>query len=456
MCGIVGIYNNEEAANLAYMGLYAQQHRGQESAGIVSSDNGDLHRHASLGLVSDVFKDTKDLKRLHGNLAIGHVRYSTTGDDNEKNVGPLWNYSSLLRKILGKNYKDNRRIAVSHNGNLTNLEELHGFSDGITDTKIIIDLLEKLTNPKDAASLKKIICNLKGSYAFLAIIGNKMIATRDVHGIRPLCFGKLGESYIFASETCALDLLGATYVRDVEPGEVIVLDGNNLNSYYIGEKRRSKHCIFEHVYFARPDSKIFGQEVSVQRRNMGKQLAKENPTPDCDVVISVPDSSNIQAMAFAETQNKKYDVGLIRNHYIGRTFIYPNQRLRDLSVKLKFNVDASAVRGKKVAVIDDSIVRGTTLRKLTKLIIRAGAKEVHVRSCSPPVKFPCFYGMDFPTRKELIANNKNIEETKEELGADSLGYLSLSGLLKSAEGEDCEYCTACFSGNYIDEENNHE
>ena len=443
MCGIIGIQNNPEAAMLAYMGLYAQQHRGQEGAGVVSSDGVQHFRHMGQGLVSDVFSDSDVFDGLIGDSAIGHVRYSTTGNSDKKNVGPL-------TFNMGDHY-----LTIAHNGYLVNIDKIRFElqEDGAlfqtsTDTEIIIHLIAREKGKNLAEKVEKVLQKIEGAYSLLLLSPNEIIAARDPHGIRPFCMGKLQDTIVFASETCALDLLGAEYLRDVGKGEMIVANHDGFNSKTIMEPQQSTHCIFEFIYFSRPDSKIFGQSVDKMRREFGRKLAKESPADTGDIVISVPDSSNTCALGFSSKSGIKHEIGLIRNHYVGRTFIFPSQRLRDLSVRLKFNTGKGVIKDKEVIIIDDSIVRGTTLKKLTKLIRESGAKKVHVRISSPPVRHPCFYGMDFPTTEELIAGNKEIGEIKDLIDVDSLAYLSLEGTVKSTSKSEKNYCTACFSGKY--------
>ena len=443
MCGIIGIQNNSEAATLAYMGLYAQQHRGQEGAGVVSSDGKELHRHMGQGLVSDVFANPEVFDSLIGNSAIGHVRYSTTGNSDAENVGPLTfnmgNYS----------------LSIAHNGNLVNIDGIRKQlqEDGAlfqtsTDTVIIIHLLAREKGSTLAEKLGKVLNKIEGAYSLILLTPNEIIAARDPHGIRPFCMGKLQDTIVFASETCALDLLGAEYVREVKPGEMIVANDDGFYSESFTEAEEPKHCIFEYIYFSRPDSQIFGKNVDKMRRAFGRKLSRENTDVTGDIVISVPDSSNTCALGYSQNSGVKYEIGLIRNHYVGRTFIFPSQRLRDISVRLKFNTVKGVLKDKEVIIIDDSIVRGTTLLKLVKLIKESGAKKVHVRISSPPVKHPCFYGMDFPTVEELAAGNQSENEIQKMIDADSLGYLSLDGTLESTSQKKSNFCTACFSGNY--------
>ena len=443
MCGIIGIQNNKEAATLAYMGLYAQQQRGQEGAGVVSSDGKNLHRHMGQGLVSDVFSNPKVFDSLIGSSAIGHVRYSTTGDSDPKNVGPLtFNMGEYS-------------LSIAHNGNLVNIEKIRKQlqEDGAlfqtsTDTEIIIHLLAREKGKTLTEKLGKVLQKIEGAYSLILLSPHEIIASRDPHGIRPFCMGKLRDTIVFASETCALDLLGAEYVRDVNPGEMIVANDDGFYSQSFTEPEEPKHCIFEYIYFSRPDSKIFGKNVDKMRRAFGRKLSKENQEEKGDIVISVPDSSNTCALGYSQESGVKHEIGLIRNHYVGRTFIFPSQRLRDISVRLKFNTVKGVLKDKEVIIIDDSIVRGTTLLKLAKLIRESGAKKVHVRISSPPVKHPCFYGMDFPTVDELAAGNRTEKEIQEMIDVDSLGYLSLDGTIESTSQRKSKFCTACFSGDY--------
>ena len=443
MCGIIGVYNNPEAATLAYMGLYAQQHRGQEGAGVISSDGNKLHRHMGQGLVSDVFSDSSIFESLPGHSSIGHVRYSTTGDSDPRNVGPL-------TFNVGDEF-----VSIAHNGNLVNLDQTRkdlqengALFQTSTDTEIIIHLLAREKGNSIDERLEGSLKKVQGAFSLLMITPNEMIAARDPHGIRPFCIGKLENTYILASETCALDLLGAEYVRDVQPGELIVINEDGMHSRQFAPPTKSKHCIFEYIYFSRPDSQIFGNNVDKMRRKFGKVLSDEQPAETADMVISVPDSSNTCALGFSQSSGIKHEIGLIRNHYVGRTFIFPTQFLRDLSVRLKFNTVKGVIENREVVIIDDSIVRGTTLKKLVKLLRKSGVKKVHVRISSPPVKHPCFYGMDFPTTEELIAGQHEIDEITDIIDADSLGYLSLDGTLESTHLEKDNFCTACFSGDY--------
>jgi len=441
-CGIVGVYGSPEASIWTYLGLYSLQHRGQESSGIASSNGEKVYKHLGMGLVSDVFNQ-EILDNLPGHIAIGHNRYSTTGSSNAQNIGPI-----VVNHKLGT-------IGVAHNGNLVNskslkekLEDRGSIFQTTTDSEVILHLVAKSWHPTISEKIKDAVQQIEGAFSLVFLTKNELIALRDPHGIRPLAMGKKGDSYIFASETCVFDLIGAEYVRDVKPGEMIVVDKNGISSHQVFQNSKPKHCVFEFVYFSRPDSQIFGEYVDKTRRKLGKNLAEEKPC-EADIVISVPDSSNTAALGFSARSDAKYEIGLIRNHYIGRTFIHPKQKLRDMNVRIKYNTVGGVLKDRRVVLVDDSIVRGTTLKGLVKRLRDAGAKEVHIRITSPPIKYPCYYGMDFPTKQELIANGKDVNEIKDFLGVDSLEYLSLEKMLDAMpkdNGQD--YCTACFSGEY--------
>ena len=447
MCGIVGIYNHEEAATLTYLGLYALQHRGQEGAGIASFDGKVSHLQKGKGLVADVFVNREQLMHLSGKTAIGHVRYSTYGSNGSENIQPL-----------AFKYKGSQ-ISIVHNGNLINLDEIgrdlesHGaLFQTTSDTEYIIHLFAHSGGDSLVEKFLQVFRRIKGAFSVLILFDDKMIVARDHRGFRPLCIGTLDGSYIFASETCALDLIGATYERDVKPGEMIVLDGTNVKSYQIAPPE-PKHCIFEYVYFSRPDSQIFGEYVDKTRRKLGKILAMEKPAPEAEIVISVPDSSNTIALGYSQRSTARFEIALIRNHYIGRTFIHPTQTMRDFTAKIKFNPVGGVLKDRKIVVVDDSIVRGTTLRKLARMLRSAGAKEIHICIGSPPVKFPCYYGMDFPSHEELIANQKSITEIRDYLEVDSLEYISPEGLLNAMSLPAENFCTACFTGHYCEKIN---
>lgn len=444
-CAVIGIWGVPEASTLAYLGLYALQHRGQEATGIVSSDGQILHRHARMGLVADVFRSREIMERLPGNAAIGHNRYSTTGPSSEDNVQPL-----LVQDRTGP-------VALSHNGNLVNYKDLRRVleEDGSlfrtsSDTELIMQQTARCRGDSFTTRLTDALKMVKGAYSLALLTREQLIAVRDPMGFRPLCLGRIQEGWVVASESCALDLIGAEYVRDVAPGEMVTFDQSGMTSVRISESTRKAHCIFEFVYFSRPDSKIFGDNVDKARRKLGHTLAQWHPAPDVDFIISVPDSSNTAALGYANESGKPFEIALIRNHYVGRTFIEPEQRMRDFGVKIKFNTVEGVLKGKRVVVVEDSIVRGTTLKKLTRLIRNAGAKEVHVRVSSPPIRFPCFYGMDFPTRKELFAAWHSVAEIREYIGADSLEYLTVEELLAAVPHDNGQgYCTACFTGDYL-------
>ncbi|HED09139.1 MAG TPA: amidophosphoribosyltransferase [Caldithrix abyssi] len=441
-CGIVGIYGDENASFSSYLSLHALQHRGQESAGIAVSDGQTVRKHLGMGLVSDVFSE-QDLQKLKGHIAIGHNRYSTTGASAELNIQPI-----VVR------YKDGE-LGIGHNGNLTNsqtlrrkLEARGSIFQTTSDSEVILHLVAKSLEESLIDSIKDAVRQIEGAFSLVFLTRDKLIVVRDPYGFRPLALGKMGNSYVVASETTAFDLLGAEYIRDVEKGEMIVFDEQGMHVFHPFPRCEAAHCVFEFVYFSRPDSRIFGEYVDKTRRKLGKNLALENDV-EADIVISVPDSSNTTALGFSARSSLKYEIGLIRNHYIGRTFIKPTQKTRASSVKLKFNTVGGVLKDRRVVIVDDSIVRGTTLKKLVQTIREAGAREVHLRISSPPIKNPCFYGMNFPTHEELIANQRSVDEICEYLGADSLKYLSIKGMIDSMPADQGQgYCTACFSGIY--------
>lgn len=441
-CGVFGVFNHPEAANLTYLGLYALQHRGQEGAGICSSDGRTLHVEKAIGLVADIFSE-KRLKRLPGPFAIGHNRYSTAGGAGLKNVQPLTaNYA------LGS-------IALAHNGNLVNAEQLRAELEiqgaifhSSSDSEVLLHLIARSKHDDPYERITDALQTVSGAYSLLFLRESELIVARDPFGVRPLAIGTVDGAYVVASETCAFDLIGAEYIRDVEPGELVVIDRNGLRSFKALQSTRKAHCVFEYIYFARPDSYIFGHNcVNTIRRNLGRQLAVESLV-DADIVVPVPDSGVPAAIGFAEESKIPFDFGLIRNHYIGRTFIEPKQSIRHFGVKIKLNPIRDLLKGKRVIVIDDSIVRGTTSKKIVKMIREVGgAKEVHMRISSPPTVGPCFYGIDTPTRYELIASNHLTEEIRKYLTADSLSYLSIEGL-KNVIPHPEDYCTACFDNRY--------
>jgi amidophosphoribosyltransferase len=452
-CGLFGIYGHPNAAELTYYGLYALQHRGQESAGITASDGVDLRTYKGMGLVGQVF-DKAILRSLPGHLAIGHVRYSTTGSSTIQNAQPL-----VVDCACGQ-------MAIGHNGNLTNaahlraeLEELGSIFNTTADSEIILHLLARPTREDRTHSLESVMRKLQGAYSLLIMGEDELIGIRDPFGFRPLVLGRLpapeeeareGQAaWVLASETCALDLIGAEHVREIMPGEIIAINQDGLRSVnpWADTPQPRSFCIFEFVYFARPDSDIYDKNVAQVRINLGRQLAREHPVP-ADLVIPVPDSGNWAAMGFAEESGIAFGNAFVRNHYVGRTFLQPSQLIRDFSVRVKLNLIEEMVAGKRVVVVDDSIVRGTTARARVITLREAGAREVHVRVSCPPHKWPCAYGIDFPTRKELMAANHSQEQIRDFLGADSLGYLSLDGMIAATGVRANEFCTACYTGRY--------
>lgn len=443
-CGLFGVYGHPDAAELAYFGIYALQHRGQESAGICSVRNRYLHRHAGLGLVTHVF-NRRSIADLRGDFAIGHVRYSTTGSCHDVNSQPL-----LVQYAGGQ-------VAVAHNGNLINAAELRADYEArgaifqtSSDTEVIVHLLASPEHAQAPDPLASVLRELRGAFSLLFIFPDRIEAVRDRHGLRPLCVGRLnGGIYVLASETCALDILDAEYVRDVAPGEIVTLSDAGLSSRMFTEPSeiRPAQCIFELVYFANPSSDVFGQNVHAFRVETGRQLAREAPT-DADLVIPVPNCARCASIGYGELSGIPLGRGFTTSHYVGRSFIMPDQQQRDLTVKMKLNVIREAVRGKRLIVVEDSVVRGTTTRGKMGALRKAGAKEVHLRVASPPIRYPCFFGIDFPSPRELIAPNRSIEEIRDFLEVDSLAYLSLEGMLGSARRASGGFCTACFSGEY--------
>jgi amidophosphoribosyltransferase len=450
-CGIFGVVGNPDAARLTYLGLYALQHRGQESAGIVTWDGETTHTHKKMGLVNRVFHKEETFDRLRGSSAIGHVRYSTTGQSKLSNAQPI-----VVQFRGGV-------LAAAHNGNLVDSENLRARLEAggslfrtTTDTETILHLIGKACAKHPTCSaddfpevLKEALASVQGAYSLVLMMDGKLFAVRDPRGYRPLCFGRIRNGgWAVASESCALDIVDAELEREVRPGEIIVLNGAEPASHMLEAADGPKSfCIFEYIYFSRPDSFIGGVSVDHVRRNLGRNLAREHPA-DADIVISVPDSSNTAAMGYSEASGIPLEIGLIRNHYIGRTFIHPRQSLRDLNVRIKYNPVADTLAGRRIVVVDDSIVRGTTSRKLMRMLRDAGAREIHLRVASPPIEFPCFYGIDTPTREELIASSNTVPEIAKFIGVDSLGYLSFDGLLKSAPPPAENYCVACFDGSY--------
>jgi amidophosphoribosyltransferase len=448
-CGVAAIYSHPEAETLAYLGLHALQHRGQESAGIVTSDGMSLHIHKSMGLVADIFTEKK-LSKLRGTLAIGHTRYSTTGDSALLNAQPI-----MVQSNKGM-------MALAHNGNLTNAQEIRSRMEAqgsifqtSSDTEVIVHLIAQSREHTLPEAIADALRRVEGAFSLVMISPDRIFAARDPRGFRPLAMGRIpaqGErsedTIVFASETCAFDLIGATYEREVKPGELVIVGPEGITSRFYAPALPQSSCIFEHVYFSRPDSRVFGRPVQESREQLGRQLAIEAPA-DADLVVPVPDSGVTAAMGYAAESGIPLRFGLIRNHYVGRTFIEPQQSVRDFGVKLKLNPVRSLLEGKRVVLIDDSIVRGTTSRKIVRMVRGAGAKEVHLRISCPPTISPCFYGVDTPRKKELIAANNTIEEIRQYIGADSLAYLSLDGLKKACrDGEKTTYCTACYTGQY--------
>ncbi len=440
-CGVFGIYNHGEAANLTYLGLHSVQHRGQESAGIVVSDGRRMRSHLGMGLVHDIF-DHETLAKLPGVHAIGHVRYSTSGSSELKNAQPFF-----VDTVHGP-------IAFAHNGNLVNaaelrrwLEEQGSIFQGTTDTEVIAHLYARSKEDKLIERLIDALCRVRGAYSLVMLVEKRLIAVRDPHGFRPLVLGKVKDSYVVASETCALDLIEGEFLREIEPGEMLMISSKGLESLRPFPPVEPRHCIFEHIYFARPDSVVFGQSVYNVREAFGRELAREHPV-EADVVVPVPDSGIVAALGFSEESGIPFAMGLIRNHYVGRTFIEPEQSIRHFGVRLKLNGVRGVLQGRRVVVVDDSIVRGTTSQKIVKMIREAGAREVHMRISSPPTCFPCYFGIDTPTRTELIASSHSVEEINRYLTSDSLGYLSREGLRKATANGPYVYCDACFTGDY--------
>lgn len=446
-CGLIGVWNNREAANLAYLGLYAQQHRGQEGAGVVALDRSveppAFTLHKGLGLVADIYNDF-DFSKLPGDAAIGHVRYTTAGGHRISNVQPF--FAEIASGSM----------AIAHNGNLINADKLRQdlIADGAifsatSDTEVIIHLLAR--GAKNVPLVERVIAALKtiaGAYSLLFLFRDRMFAVRDPNGFRPLCLGKLNGSYVVASETCAFDLIDAEYVRDVEPGELVEISGkNDIKSYFPFGAIKESPCVFEYIYFARPDSSVFGRNVYGVRKRLGQELAREFPVK-ADLVVPVPDSGVTAAIGYSQESGIPLEMGLIRNHYVGRTFIEPKQSIRDFGVKIKLNANADVLAGKSIVVVDDSIVRGTTSKKLVKMLRDAGAKEVHMRISAPPTTDPCYYGIDTPTKDELIASHQDTQKIAEFIGVDSLAYLSIEAMYRAVNSTKGKFCDACFTGRY--------
>jgi amidophosphoribosyltransferase len=440
-CGVVGVFGHPEAANLAYLGLYALQHRGQESAGIVANKDGRLNLEVGMGRVADVFS-TDRLKKLEGNCALGHNRYSTTGQSHVKNAQPcLINYSQ-------------GSLALAHNGNLVNadilraaLVEAGSIFQSTNDSEVMVHLIAQSQRHNFVERVVDALASVSGAYSLLLMNEDSIIAARDPHGFRPLCIGELDGAYIVASESCVMDLIEAKYLREVRPGEIIHIHKGGMESYFPFPKTQPKYCVFEHIYFARPDSNIYGSNVYNMRKKMGQALARQAPV-EADIVVPVPDSGNISALGYSEESGIRFEMALIRNHYVGRTFIEPQSQIRHFGVKVKLNAVAESIEGKRVVVIDDSIVRGTTSRKIVKMIREAGAKEVHVRIASPPTLYPCYYGIDTPDQEELIGSKLTMEEICRYITADSLEYFDKEMMMEVVETEDSGFCAACFDGDY--------
>lgn len=441
-CGVFGVYApGEQVARLTFYGLYALQHRGQESAGIATSDGAELHVHTDMGLVSQVF-DEENLGDLPGHIAIGHTRYSTTGSSRICNAQPI--------HVRG----DGGELALGHNGNLVNAEFLrkemeeagHRFASG-TDSEVIARMLISSPEGTLGERLRNVMRRIQGAYSLVILTPSQLIAARDPMGNRPLCIGRIGSGWVIASETCALDHLGAWYEREVEPGEIVIVDRDGLRSLPGDDRVRDAFCIFEYIYFARPDSRIRDRRIYPMRMAMGRELAREHPVA-ADVVIGVPDSATAAAIGYAEESGIPYREGLIKNRYVGRTFIAPDQRIREAGVHLKFNPLREVLEGKRVVVVDDSIVRGTTTPRVIKLLRDAGAREVHMRICAPPITHPCYFGVDMATTQELIGAQMSVDQVRAHIGADSLGHLSLEGLVRATEMRTDSFCLACFTGNY--------
>jgi len=454
-CGVFGIYGHGEAAALTALGLHALQHRGQEAAGIVSQDGRHFHSHKAMGKVGDNFSSEEVINSLKGNAALGHNRYATTGGTVIRNVQPI--FADLA----------NGGLAVAHNGNLTNAAALRkqlvtegSIFQSTMDTEVIIHLVANSKKIKVVDRIVDAMHKITGAYSLVALTGKKLIGMRDPYGVRPLVLGKLDQSYILTSETCALDIIGADFIRDINPGEVVVIDESGVSSHSPFTPPSPRFCIFEHIYFARPDSVLENRSVYEVRKSIGRQLALENPV-DVDAVIPVPDSGTPAAIGYAEQAGVPFELGIIRNHYVGRTFIEPTDQIRHLGVKLKHNANRAMIEGKRVVLVDDSIVRGTTSTKIVQMVREAGATEVHMRIASPPTMYSCFYGVDTPTRQKLLAAQYDLDAMCKFIGADSLSFVSLDGLYiamgeKGRNSEQPQYCDACFTGDYPIELVDHE
>ena len=448
-CGVFGIYGSDDASALTALGLHALQHRGQEACGVVTFDGEHFLSKRAFGLVDNTFSSAEVIDRLKGHAAIGHNRYSTTGEPMFRNIQPL--YADM----------DFGGFSVAHNGNLTNshmirteLVKRGAIFQSTSDTEVFIHLIAVEREGTIVERLSKALTQVKGGYSLVAVAKDQLIGVRDPHGIRPLALGRLGDAYVLASETCAFDIIGASFEREIEPGEMVVIDKDGLTSSRpFGEGNKPRFCIFEYIYFARPDSFMEGKSVYEMRKKIGAQLAIENPVEGGDIVVPVPDSGVPSAIGYAEESGLPFELGIIRNHYVGRTFIEPTDKIRNLGVKLKHNANRAYIEGKSVILVDDSIVRGTTSRKIVEMVRAAGAKEVHMRVSSPPTSHSCFYGIDTPSEGELLANKMSVEDIREHIGADSLAYISDDGLYKAItaaprDGDNRGFCDACFTGDY--------
>ncbi len=447
-CGVFGVFGHEDAAALTALGLHALQHRGQEAAGILTYDGEDFYSHRALGLVDSTFSKADIINTLKGHIAIGHNRYSTTGDSLLRNVQPL--FADMAFGGFG----------VAHNGNLTNAATLRddrvakgSLFQTTSDTEVILHLIAVSQKTTLIERIKDAVNQIKGAYSLVAISEGKLIGLRDPFGIRPLVLGKLGDAYVLASETCAFDIIGAELVRDIAPGEMVVIDEKGIQSHKPFDKTGNRFCIFEYIYFARPDSLMEGKSVYAARKNIGAVLAEEAPCPHADVIVPVPDSGVPSAIGYAEASGIPFELGIIRNHYVGRTFIEPTDRIRNLGVKLKHNANRAYLKDKVVVLVDDSIVRGTTSRKIVEMVRAAGAKEVHMRISSPPTNHSCFYGIDTPDTEQLMAHKFSVDEIAQKIGVDSLAYISVDGLYRAVgeakrNNDNPQYCDACFTGDY--------
>lgn len=447
-CGVFGVFGHKDAAAFVALGLHALQHRGQEAVGIVSVDGDNFYAHRALGLVDDTFNEAEIIESLKGGISIGHNRYSTTGETLLRNVQPVFSDMSF------------GGFAVAHNGNLTNASTIReelvqkgSLFQSTMDTEVIVHLMAVSTKSGAVERLTDAVNQIKGAYSLVACGENMLVGLRDPLGIRPLVLGRIGDGYVLASETCAFDIIGAEFVRDIEPGEMVVITDKGLVSHKPFAQTGDRFCIFEYIYFARPDSQLEGKSVYEMRKNIGAELAKESPCENADVVVPVPDSGTPSAIGFAESSGVPFELGIIRNHYVGRTFIEPTDRIRNLGVKLKHNANKAYLKDKIVVLVDDSIVRGTTSRKIVEMVRAAGAKEVHMRISSPPTAHSCFYGIDTPSSEELMANKYSVEDIAKHIGVDSLAYVSVDGLYRAVgetkrNGDLPQYCDACFTGEY--------